>query len=246
VFAGIVLDHKISYWECPVCLYLQTEEPHWLTEAYEHPINHSDTGILVRNSANTYKTLATIWALGIDDPLVVDVAGGYGILVRMLRDVGVTALWTDPYSENLFARGFELDDVDPGNRAGTLVTAFEAFEHFEDPAESLTSMLNVGDSVLISTDLAPRPAPAPREWWYYGSEHGQHIGFFRERTFQHFASVNDLRFYSDGSSYHLLTARELSRTRWLSAIKLSRFAKPLLARRFGSLTWSDHDLHAVT
>jgi Nif-specific regulatory protein len=42
---------------------------------------------------------------------VVDCAGGYGILVRLLRDYGVNALWSDPYCENVLAKGFESREL---------------------------------------------------------------------------------------------------------------------------------------
>jgi hypothetical protein len=52
----------------------------------------------------------------------VDCAGGYGILTRLLRDIGVDALWSDPFCQNLMALGFEHS-----NEPAELVTAFEEF-----------------------------------------------------------------------------------------------------------------------
>ena len=55
-----------------------------------------------------------------------------GILVRLLRDYGVEALWCDQYCENLLARGFEYN-----GECADLVTAFEVLEHFVNPLEEL-------------------------------------------------------------------------------------------------------------
>jgi hypothetical protein len=126
-----LLDLSVRYMHCARCGYVQTEQPYWLDRAYGDSINSSDTGIMARNLRNSHVVLATLLALGNWHQRVVDFAGGYGILTRLLRDYGVEALWSDRFSENLLARGFEHS----GESAG-LVTAFEAFEHFVNPKSS--------------------------------------------------------------------------------------------------------------
>src|SRR3972149_7492168 len=86
--SGVLLDMEVDYFECPNCGYSQTETPYWLGRAYAEAINDNDTGILVRNQANARIVLATMLMLGKLDGTVVDCAGGYGILVRLLRDYG--------------------------------------------------------------------------------------------------------------------------------------------------------------
>ena len=108
---------------------------------------------------------------------VVDHAGGYGILVRLLRDAGVDARWRDKYCENLLARGFEATD-EPCD----LLTAFEVLEHLVDPVRDLSRMLHEAPAVLASTELIMTAQTPPPGWWYYGPEHGQHVGFFRRST----------------------------------------------------------------
>jgi hypothetical protein len=128
LWKGDLLDLNVDYMRCSSCGYVQTEYPYWLDRAYAESINDSDTGIMARNQSNVRIVLATLLAIGKLDDRVVDFAGGYGILTRLLRDIGVDALWSDSFSKNLLARGFEHK----GESAG-LITAFESFEHFVDP-----------------------------------------------------------------------------------------------------------------
>lgn len=235
MFTGPVLDLRIDFFQCFSCGYVQTQDPFWLDVAYSSAINDSDTGIMVRNQVNARLVIMTLLVLQGTSGRVVDFAGGYGLLVRMLRDFGVDALWRDKYCENMVARGFEHQ----GEKA-TLVTAFEAFEHFVDPVKELQEMLEVAPSILISTQIIPKPAPALGEWWYYGQEHGQHIGFFRVETLNYLAERFKCQLVTDGGSIHLLT-----RTRVNSAFcKIARHAKsfaPLVAKlMLSSKTWSDY------
>ncbi len=237
---GVVLDMDVSYFECPDCGYVQTETPYWLERAYAAAINDSDTGILVRNQANARIVLATLLMLGRLDGKLVDCAGGYGILVRLLRDYGVDALWSDRYCENLVARGFEHT-----TETADLVTAFEAFEHFEKPAEELGKLLAIAPNVLLSTEIIADPAPKQDAWWYYGKEHGQHIGFFRVRTLEKLARERGKFLSSDGVRYHLITDQAVSAGRWKLLIRASRLLPILLRPRLKSRQWSDHALMAA-
>lgn len=236
LFEGRVLAYSIGYFGCPACGYVQTQTPTWLDEAYTEAINRSDTGILRRNARNAKLVIRVLAMLGALKGRVLDCAGGYGLLVRMLRDAGVNARWRDRYAHNLVARGFEQAE---GERAD-LVTAFEAMEHFIAPADELAGLMAQADAVLVSTDLIPDPAPAPGTWWYYGAEHGQHIGFFRLRTLRYLADRAGWHLNSDGRSFHLFTRQPLPRWRWRWARGTLRLA-PLTARlHLKSRVWTDH------
>ena len=236
---GRLLDLDVQYFECADCRYVQTEQPYWLERAYARAINDSDTGILERNFVNARIVLAALELLGGLHERVVDYAGGYGLLVRRLRDCGVDALWADPYCENLLARGFEHD----GERAA-LVTAFEAFEHFVEPARELERMLEIAPNVLLSTLLIPSPAPAHDAGWYYGREHGPHVGLFRHEALHALAERHGTSFVSDGTSYHLFTERPVSRRRWKFTVRRNRIFAALAAARLRPRTWDDHQLLA--
>ena len=231
-----LLKSKVNYFDCPICGYVQTETPSWLDEAYASPINSSDTGIMVRNLANTSLVVATLTCMGNRSGLVVDYAGGYGILVRLLRDAGIDAYWADPYSENLVVRGFEYQGLE-----GTkLVTAFEAFEHFVNPYDEMKALLSIAPNILLTTNVISTPAPSPSDWWYYGLEHGQHIGFYRVRTLQQLADKFGLHLLTDGVSKHFFSEKKYSYSAWRILMRSARYFPKLFSFGLKSKTWSDH------
>lgn len=232
---GKLINHDVCYYECPNCNYVQTEYPTWLNEAYSSAINISDTGILSRNFANVSFVLASLAALNLIKGTVVDYAGGYGLLVRLLRDKGLNAFWMDQYCENLVSRGFEYI-----SGKADLITAFEAFEHFTNPIDELKKMLSIAPNVLFSTALIPQPAPKFDEWWYYGREHGQHIGFFRLKTLNFLAQKFKKHLISDGRSVHMLVDRPISYAKWKLLCKLTHFLPKLFTHGLKSKTWTDH------
>lgn len=235
--AADILSNNVKYYECSVCGYVQTETPTWLSEAYSASINISDTGIMQRNLSNVKLVLATLALLNTSRGRVVDYAGGYGILVRLLRDRGVNAFWTDAYSTNLLARGFEYTH---NSESVSLVTAFEVFEHFVDPVEELEKLIAISPNILLSTSVMPEPTPSPTEWWYYGLNHGQHIGFFRVKTLQFLAKKHHLQLLTDGKDIHLLSKIKYSAARWHLLKLIAKINPRLLAFRLKSKTWSDH------
>jgi hypothetical protein len=214
---------------------VQTEHPYWLERAYAESINDSDTGIMARNQNNVNIVLITLLVIGRLGDRVVDFAGGYGILTRLLRDIGVTALWSDSFSKNLLARGFEHN----GEPAG-LVTAFESFEHFVDPGKELDRMLAIAPNVLLSTEIIADPVPPFNQWWYYGREHGQHIGFYTLDTLRMLAERRNAHLVSDGHSYHLITKTRVNGTLWRWCLKFRRLITLLMKRRLRSKIWTDH------
>jgi hypothetical protein len=239
--SATVLGHSIYYYDCSVCGYCQSEEPFWLQDAYKNSINDSDTGILARNFANVFVTTATLAFLGKQSGKVLDCAGGYGVLVRLLRDYGIDAHWTDAYSENILAKGFShINDT----LSYDLVTCFEAFEHFTDPLSELLGMLKYSNSVLISTSLISDPPPKPSAWDYYGLDHGQHIGFFRPKTLLYLANKTNTFILSNGSSIHLFLSHRRSSFIWQFYLNLFR-RFPIISRFFfKSKTYSDYLLIA--
>lgn len=235
VFSAKVLGRNVTYFECHLCEYVQVQAPTWLDEAYSTPINNSDTGLMVRNLANVgfvVGSLATIHKL---DGRVIDSAGGYGILVRLLRDIGVDAFWTDLYCQNLVAAGFE-----DANGPCDLVTAFEALEHFEFPENELANFFSLSPNLLTSTSLAPIPTPPPDQWSYYGLEHGQHIGFFRLRTLQYIAKKFNKNLVSNGVNYHFFTDQPISYAKWRLFTRLATRWPRLFVRGLEPKTQSDH------
>jgi len=218
-----IFERHVQYYECKSCGYVQTEEPTWLDEAYASPINPSDTGIMARNLSNVGLVLASLTLMKERRGKVVDYAGGHGFLVRLLRDKGIDAFWADPYSENLVARGFEYS-----GEGASLVTAFEAFEHFVNPVEEMERLLAISPNILLTTTLAPRPAPQPSDWWYYGLDHGQHIGFYRVETLQYLAEKFGLNLLSNGVTTHLFTKEKHSSQIFTALLKIANLFPSLI------------------
>ena len=236
LFSAKLLEKYISYFECDNCGYVQTEEPTWLEEAYAHTINDSDTGIMSRNLSNISLVLATLTLIKNRNSLVVDYAGGHGFLVRLLRDIGVDTFWSDPHCENLVAKGFEYVNTNKAN----LITTFESFEHFVRPHDEMIKLLEIAPNILLTTNIIPDPAPLPSNWWYYGLEHGQHIGFYRLRTLQHLADKFNLYLISDGASRHFFSKKKYSYYAWRILIYITNRFPNLLRIGMKSKTWKDH------
>jgi hypothetical protein len=203
-FEGKVLSkYLVSYYHCPRCGFLSTEEPYWLDEAYADPINIYDTGVM-RRSIIQSKRVGVILSNCFDQyGKFIDYGGGYGVFTRMMRDVGFDFYWYDPYCTNLMARGFEYDGE--SNISFEALTSFETFEHFPHPMEDIERMVKLSKNILFSTELLPQPVPKPNSWWYYGLEHGQHISFYSEATLRfiadkigkHFSSVCGIRMFTE-------------------------------------------------
>jgi len=217
LFKSKILEkYVVNYYLCDSCGFLQIEDPYWLKEAYKESINLSDTGILSRNIHLSEITAAVLYLFFDRNARYLDYAGGYGVLTRLMRDFGFDYYWHDLFTRNLFARGFEyckeVGKVD-------LVTAFEVFEHFTDPASELERMLALSRNILFSTELLPAKIPNPGEWWYYDPEHGQHVSFYSYASLLRLAGKHGLRLCSNGKNVHLLTENAIPGSLFSAVVK---------------------------
>lgn len=205
-FQGTLREaHQVSYFRCDDCGFLQTEMPYWLEDAYRESINANDVGLVRRNLwLSNVTALVTFWILS-RNARGLDYGGGYGLFVRLMRDKGFDFFWEDPWTKNLFARGFEYV---PGDNLD-LVTCFEAFEHFVDPQREIEAMLERGGNILFSTQLLPHPIPKPGEWWYYDLENGQHVAFYTRKSLERLAHRYGLHF-SSAWSVHMFSKKRVA------------------------------------
>ena len=203
--SAVIMDkYSISYYRCPNCGFVQTEEPYWLNEAYSRPINISDTGIMARNIFNANIVSGILKLCFKSDGKFADYGGGYGIFVRIMRDKGFDFYRDDKYCANLFANGFDI--ADSGANHFELLTAFEVFEHFVSPSEELEKLLQKSDSILFTTEIMPANQFQPSEWWYYGLNHGQHISFYTYNALKYLANKFQLR-YLTRNNLHLFSRK---------------------------------------
>lgn len=206
--AKILNKHTIKYYRCNACGFIQTESPHWLSEAYSSAICSQDTGLMVRNKLLSEKVPVILLLLYNKNGQYLDYGGGYGIFVRMMRDVGFDFYWSDKYCQNLLAIGFEYSSKK--NKKIELITSFETFEHFENPLHEIEEMLEISDNILFTTEVIPfTNPPKPNDWWYYSLSSGQHISFYSKESLEFIAKKYGLNFYSDGF-LHLLTKKEIT------------------------------------
>ena len=205
--AKVRKKYNALYVRCACCGFISVEDPFWLPEAYAEPINASDTGYMARNLWCRDRVRMVIELFLSPTGRFLDYAAGYGVFVRLMRDIGYDFRWTDPYCENLFARHFE--EPLPLESRFEAITAFEVLEHLVDPMSVLNELASSSSCLIFSTDLLPTPAPAPTAWWYYGLEHGQHVSFFALSTLEYIADRMSLHLSSDGISFHVLTREKL-------------------------------------
>jgi hypothetical protein len=229
MFSATVRCHyQAKYRLCEQCQFLYIESPQWLEEAYEVPINVSDTGIMARSLGLSRITSVLLYFLFNKKGKFLDYAGGYGIFTRLMRDIGFDFYWYDPYSENLMARGFELVE---GMSDFELLTCFETLEHLQEPMKEIEKMRGFSDSILCTTTLLPASIPEPGDWDYYGLDHGQHISFYSFETLLFIAKKFGCNLYSNRKDIHMFTKRTLNPVCFRLLLKLSYYGLFLYVKK---------------
>ena len=242
VFSEQVLGkHTVAYFQCAACGLLTTEKPYWLDAAYQHAIALCDTGVLTRCIHNRCRVEPILARLFGCQGRFLDLGGGYGVLTRLLRDIGIDCYHVDKYCQNLFAKPFEPG---PDFHAQALF-AFEVLEHLERPLEFIRDAFRAyACQTLIFSTSAYEGPPPDRDWPYYAFSSGQHITFYQTGTLQTLAQKLGCRYLALGKDLHLVTNRPLSRgTRFLLGNRRAcrcygRYVRA--SRGDVSLTWDDH------
>lgn len=208
--AKVLKKYDVKNYQCPKCDFIQTENPYWLKEAYSSAITKLDIGLIERNNS-----LVTIvdWIIKIYfdyNAKFLDYAGGYGMFVRLMRDRGFDYYRQDIYCQNMFANKFDVTDL-PNNPKFELVTAFEVFEHLENPVEEIEKIFQYADTVLFSTELIPdEKIKSSDDWWYFSPETGQHIAFYTPESLRLLAEKFHCKFYSNNRNLHLFTRQDIA------------------------------------
>jgi hypothetical protein len=241
--AKVLQKYDAEYRVCPNCGYLFASAPHWLDEAYTVAIASTDTGLIKRNVSISAK-LASFLYFGLHERgkgRYVDVAGGYGMLTRMMRDLGFDFYWQDMYCSNLLAQGFEHADR---SAACDAVTAFEVLEHVTDPVQFVRDTLfEAKTKTIVFSTVLYDGAPPALDWWYYAFQTGQHIGFFQKRTLELIGQKLNLTFTSH-NKIHILSDKTYD-TKLLKILMgniLSRLSALWVRFKLGSKTEADSKL----
>lgn len=238
--AKVLNKYNVEYFYCLNCGFIQTEEPYWLKEAYLNPVSHADTGVLSR-TLNLGKKLTVIlfflFSKNAKQYNYLDYGGGYGLLVRLMRDIGFNFYWFEKYTQNLFAKGFEY-------RGGSIkaITAFEVFEHLLDPKEAMSycSKEVKCNTIIFSTLLYGEEPPNPENWWYYAFQTGQHISFYNLKTLKYLAEKHNLNLLTNEENIHVLTSIKRSNSVFKFLITFSSYLFFAVRKTLKSKTFEDY------
>jgi hypothetical protein len=238
--AKILNKYDVEYYKCRHCSFIQTENPYWLEESYSNAITQLDIGLANRNYDLTKKTSLIINAFFNKKANFIDFAGGYGLLVRLMRDNGFNFFRQDKYCDNLFAQHFDITDA--SIQKFELATAFEVFEHLVNPMQEIDEILSYADSILFSTVLQPSDNINPSNWWYISPEIGQHIALYHYDSIKTIAHLKGLNLYSDGKYLHLLTKNKINSTlfKFLCHNKIAKLLFFLIGKINNSLVQQDY------
>jgi len=211
LFKNLVLNkYQVDYFKCPNCDFIQTENPHWLDEAYNNAITDLDVGLVSRNLIYSNIIEEVIKNNFNCSEKFLDYGGGYGLFVRLMRDKGFNFYREDKYCKNVFAKNFDIEDLSEKVKFEA-VTAFEVFEHLENTLEELKEILKYSDTVIFSTELQPyQEIKNSNDWWYFTPETGQHISFYSEKTLKSIADKCGLVLHSK-ENLHILSKRSFEK-----------------------------------
>lgn len=198
----VLIKYDVNYFQCVNCGLLQTDKPYWLEEAYNLAITNLDIGLLSRADEcvlNTTLVINNLIENGLFDNTMqlIDFAGGYGVFVRKMRDLGFNTFWQDDFCENIFAKSFEYNEAVKYN----MLTAFEVLEHVYNPVELFQRLKKHSDVYLFSTQLIDNISNM-QNWWYLSPTTGQHITFYTRKSLEIIADRCQMRYYCLGN-FHL-------------------------------------------
>ena len=218
--AKVLGKYDVQYFKCVNCEFIFTEPPYWLDEAYNSAITHLDIGLTERNQLMVPVVEATIKKWFNADGKFIDYGGGYGMLVRMMRDNGFDYYRQDIHCANLFAASFDISDTTPFK--AELLTAFEVMEHLVNPVIELEKMLQLSDAILFSTTVQPTNDVTPDSWWYFTPETGQHISLYSRSSLKSLANRFSLNYCWNEQNIHLFSRKPIN-NRLFKAITHPRF-----------------------
>lgn len=216
-----ILDkYDVNYHLCTNCSFVQTEDPFWLKEAYQNAITSLDLGLVNRNIYLQKEIPPIIDLCFPEAKVMLDYGGGYGMFVRMMRDLGYNFYRQDVYCKNLFANYFDIADC-PVKKVDMLTT-FEVFEHLENPLEEIEKMFELSDNIIFSTELIPTDIKEFGNWWYVSPLIGQHIAFYDIVTLKYLAAKFGKKLYSNECNMHIFSSKSFNAITVKEAFGLSR------------------------
>lgn len=234
VWSGTLLGgYPADYVRCGDCDLLQVVNPFWLKEL-DRGLVDADTGAVQRNLRISQFLKIVLDCCRCGRSRMIDYGGGSGLLTRLMRDAGVEFLHHDPYSANVFARGFEYEGQDAFG-----VTLFEVLEHVPACRELWEELADRKQFSLIVAGTECPPVPFDPNWWYLLPDTGQHVVFYSPKTFEYLARRYGYH-YSAIGGIHVLARRRVPRLLLRIAWRTASWLALLWPK--SSLTQSDHRL----
>src|SRR5215472_8532420 len=139
---------KVHYFQCSTCESLQTEKPYWLSQVYNVDDGPQFDAFAVERALLDRMMIwfcFRICDMSLQDDKLLDWGGSQGLLVRMLRDVGIDAYHYDRHEKNVYARSFDFSD----DTYYKFVTSFEVWEHFATPKTDLDEIFSLNSKFLL-------------------------------------------------------------------------------------------------
>jgi len=205
----ILNKYDISYYKCPKCEFIQSQEPFWIKEAYKEGVSDFDVFTASRSFLNSKISSRIIKLYFADKEKFLDYGSGTGLMVRLMRDAGYDFYAYDPYCTNVFSKPFDINGLNSNFKNFELVTAFEVFEHFQDPIKDIEDIFSYSKSILFSTSLQPSKKVTTDNWDYINPLQGQHISLYSIETLKFIAEKYSCNLYTNGYCLHLLTPAKL-------------------------------------
>jgi hypothetical protein len=146
-----------------------------------------------------------------------------------MRDSGFDFYCYDAYSVAKYADYFQVPELIPNSFA--VITAFEVFEHFPNPASELANILSLAaDIVIFSTELYDGQG---KDWEYLVPCCGQHVFFYTAHGLETFGKKFGYTF-RQAQDFHLFVREEGA----FPEVGLQPLRNPITAATAGALLTS--------
>ncbi|MDJ0689875.1 MAG: methyltransferase domain-containing protein [Xenococcaceae cyanobacterium MO_188.B32] len=220
----LLQKYEVAFFRCHQCKSLQTEAPYWLDEAYAGLRSIPDIAAVerVQKLQLIVYFVAKIFGLSPNDKIL-DWGGGDGLLVRMLRDLGLDAYLLDKYITNRYAVGFE----DRLSQHYKMITCFETWEHFSNPKIEIEKQFQRQPEIIfLSTSIYKSQGI---NWNYLTPLSGRHVFFYSKTAMEWIAHQFGYEFLNYNNFSIFYKSHLTPKPQWFLKIVLSG-RRPLLLR----------------
>jgi hypothetical protein len=230
--------YTVKYFRCSNCHFIEAEKPrYWGKEAYSSAIIDEDTGIIGRNIIlSKISTIIYIIFFGKKNSKILDYAGGYGLMTRLLRDIGLDCYWQDKFADNIFAKQF----VGKNKSKYGMVTAFEYFEHIDNPIIEIEYIFKKYSPNILLFSTTVHDGSPQKDWWYFAASGGQHISLYSLESLHTLASKLNLKLSTNGRNVHIFSKTKIPTLIMKIITVLSPIISYIFPLIFNSKTYSDH------